>query len=376
MSVSENIRAKRVEQEMSVEEFAHEMGVVPSTVMRWETDVEPEHKRLNQMAEILDTDITYLLTGNETERSPLFTVSESDLARAKSVNDIIAEPIMAQVAANLKRIRIEHGYTKSVVSKSTGIPMTSLCPYESGNMKRKYIPMSACEELAKFYDMPTVDFVNELLKPIGNGLDRLLDSREELFEYPVNLVFDIFGYEHSGDTIDRNGLHLAMQTLPERERDVLEYRYRNGMTYEEIGEIVGVSRERVRQRIAKSLRKMRHPSRSGYYLKVSRIELDEMRGKNDALQAENERLRAILSLHGISPEMGDIQPKRNLYEIPLAEMEIPVRAYNCLRRAGMKSVGEVSEKSLDELMHLRNMGERSLRELISVMEGTYGVVIH
>ena len=51
-------------------------------------------------------------------------------------------------------------------------------------------------------------------------------------------------------------------TLSEREIQVLEMRFRDGMTYEQCGKSFNVTRERIRQIEAKALRKLRHPSRS------------------------------------------------------------------------------------------------------------------
>jgi RNA polymerase primary sigma factor len=64
----------------------------------------------------------------------------------------------------------------------------------------------------------------------------------------------------------REDLHEVLSTLSPRERDVLRLRF--GMddgrqrTLEEVGQLFGVTRERIRQIEAKALRKLRHPNRS------------------------------------------------------------------------------------------------------------------
>jgi DNA-directed RNA polymerase subunit alpha len=55
-----------------------------------------------------------------------------------------------------------------------------------------------------------------------------------------------------------------------------------------------------------------------------------------------------------------------IYETPIEELELSVRAYNCLKRAGITRVGEILEKMAigeDEILAIRNFGKKSLAEL-------------
>jgi len=53
------------------------------------------------------------------------------------------------------------------------------------------------------------------------------------------------------------------------------------------------------------------------------------------------------------------------YNTPIEELSLSVRAYNCLKRSGLMTVGQVIEKSEDELLALRNFGRKSYDELKS-----------
>jgi DNA-directed RNA polymerase subunit alpha len=53
------------------------------------------------------------------------------------------------------------------------------------------------------------------------------------------------------------------------------------------------------------------------------------------------------------------------YNTPIEELNLSVRAYNCLKRSGLMTVGQVLEKSEDELLTLRNFGQKSYDELKS-----------
>ncbi|MCL6643433.1 MAG: DNA-directed RNA polymerase subunit alpha [Dehalococcoidia bacterium] len=51
------------------------------------------------------------------------------------------------------------------------------------------------------------------------------------------------------------------------------------------------------------------------------------------------------------------------YNTPIEDLNLSVRAYNCLKRSGLMTVGQVLEKSEDELLGLRNFGRKSYDEL-------------
>lgn len=51
------------------------------------------------------------------------------------------------------------------------------------------------------------------------------------------------------------------------------------------------------------------------------------------------------------------------------ELELSVRSYNCLKRAGINTVGELCSKTMDDLMKVRNMGRKSLDEILEKLDG-------
>ena len=149
-------------------------------------------------------------------------------------------------------------------------------------------------------------------------------------------------------------LEYVLHSLTERERRILDFRYKDGLTFEEIGKRECVTRERVRQIHAKSLRKLRHPERL-YYLKY---------GVSGAIarKAESAREAALASL-----------PKPDKPEdITLEELELSVRSYNCLKRAGMNTLHDVAEMTFDELCNVRNLGKRSIDEICAALTN-YGI---
>lgn len=63
---------------------------------------------------------------------------------------------------------------------------------------------------------------------------------------------------------------------------------------------------------------------------------------------------------------------KHVYETAIEELALSVRAYNCLKRAGLTRVGEILERmshGFDDMLLIRNFGQKSLDELIEALEG-------
>ena len=50
------------------------------------------------------------------------------------------------------------------------------------------------------------------------------------------------------------------------------------------------------------------------------------------------------------------------------ELELSLRSYNCLKRAGINTVSELTNKTSDEMMKVRNLGRKSLDEVIAKLK--------
>lgn len=57
-------------------------------------------------------------------------------------------------------------------------------------------------------------------------------------------------------------------------------------------------------------------------------------------------------------------PKQRLLEMPIENLELSVRAYNCLSRANINTVLDLISKTENEMMRIRNLGKKSLKEVI------------
>ena len=67
----------------------------------------------------------------------------------------------------------------------------------------------------------------------------------------------------------------------------------------------------------------------------------------------------------IEEEVEEVVEEKNLvYDIMIEDLDFSVRTYNCLKRAGVNTVGDLVAKSESDMMKIRNLGKKSLEEII------------
>lgn len=60
--------------------------------------------------------------------------------------------------------------------------------------------------------------------------------------------------------------------------------------------------------------------------------------------------------------------KEKVLEMSIDELELSVRSYNCLKRAGINTVEELTNKTSEEMMKVRNLGRKSLEEVLAKLQ--------
>ena len=61
--------------------------------------------------------------------------------------------------------------------------------------------------------------------------------------------------------------------------------------------------------------------------------------------------------------------KEKVLEMTIEELDLSVRSYNCLKRAGINTVEDLINKSEEDMMKVRNLGRKSLEEVINKLTG-------
>ena len=86
----------------------------------------------------------------------------------------------------------------------------------------------------------------------------------------------------------------------------------------------------------------------------------------------SEHLSLFVSLTDQVMPVSMVQPeddkKEKVLEMTIEELDLSVRAYNCLKRAGINSVAELVQRNQEDMMKVRNLGRKSLEEVEQKLE--------
>jgi len=80
-----------------------------------------------------------------------------------------------------------------------------------------------------------------------------------------------------------------------------------------------------------------------------------------AAQILVEKFQLFYELALVPQRVGGLPPEQ--YNIPIEQLNLSVRTFNCLKRAGISKVGELLELSDEELLKIKNLGQKALEEL-------------
>lgn len=210
------------------------------------------------------------------------------------------------------------------------------------------------------------------------------DDFDMVIDYPMNLIYTVFGEhkqvaindEKSIKEVESNIDYILCNLMEAREANVLRMRFKGKLSLDEVAKILDLTKERVRQIEARALRKMRHPSRAKAIFSPYRLS-QEIKERTEVLDQKNKELAGLITkcldqIDVLSKALDSVgikvsTEKPNTYVTTLArninEFEFSVRAYNCMKRAGINTIGDLTEKTEEEMRQVRNLGSRGLQEI-------------
>lgn len=262
------------------------------------------------------------------------------------------------IGKNIDRIRIERHLTKKQLAEMAGFrDLTTSNHIMTGEMN--------------------IDSVIKYAEVLGVKPHELLSDDSESFTvtfditslYPQNLAYEVLKYyvsfknaNLSDEEVEKEArdklylVHiptfeniLASDTFTKREKEIMDMRWNQHMTYDSIAEHIGRTRERARQLTRRII--MRLAIREHYYIMVSPDKYSEVLGRATKYE--------LMLGEFAEKEIG----KPTIYELGLS-----VRTHNCLIRRGYHYIDELIGVSVNDLANIRNMGNKSLGELFSKLK--------
>jgi DNA-directed RNA polymerase subunit alpha len=86
--------------------------------------------------------------------------------------------------------------------------------------------------------------------------------------------------------------------------------------------------------------------------------------------------RSLTSEEDLKPEKVEKQEQISKSEIILIEeLQLPVRAYNCLKRSGINSVDELIKYSQEEIREIKNFGKKSADEVFHALQSKFDIIL-
>jgi hypothetical protein len=219
---------------------------------------------------------------------------------------------------------------------------------------------------------------------IDGGIDALRDARTYLLkeeeyssaEWPQNLMLDIGIVCTQDEALEvEDHLIYAVKTLSERGGKAVLLRYRQKLTFKDVGDSLGIRKERARQLVRQGVNRLSRREildvvcmgeralrtisslRMEYAREVDNLKakIEETKGTGAAIPLTNDKDLSI-------------------YEKDISYLSLSVRSYNVLYRNNIKKIGQLKNVTREDLSNMRNAGAKSIEEIVEAAR-TFGIEI-
>ena len=277
-------------------------------------------------------------------------------------------------------------------SKFTIEPLEPGFGYTLGNSLRRTllssIPGAAVTQIkidGVLHEFSTIEGVTEDVTDVVLNLKELVIQSEN--EEPSNVHLRVSGPAEvtAGDVELPAGVEILnpdhhIATLNKNGRLSMELRIEQGRGYvaattapkEAIGTIPIDALFSPVKRVTYEVEPTRVEQMSNYDRLILDVETDGSLTASDTLSAAGSTLVELFQLFSsvgegtgglvLGPETGEDEASGVMAQ-PIEELDLTVRSYNCLKREGITTVGELVEKSEDDLLEIRNFGQKSIDEV-------------
>lgn len=217
-------------------------------------------------------------------------------------------------------------------------------------------------------------------------------NRSHSYEYPINAIIDVMfpSYSKAKYTEQEwnrkrneaahsfNNVPLAEATfelvlleLSDNERTAIHRYYRDGQTTKQIAEEFELSVSRIGQIIHEAQRELRRPSRL-YKIQYGieaycKMKVDEAYKKGLSEGHKN----GYVEGYKAACELSTADAQKALEAVPditLEDLDLSVRAYNCLKRGGFSTLKQLANTDPERVARVRNLGKKSYEEVIETLK--------
>jgi hypothetical protein len=189
------------------------------------------------------------------------------------------------------------------------------------------------------------------------GQKNAIRAFDILSMYPYNIIEEAEG-DADYDITPAEIKKCMANHLTDKESQVLEMRFRQHLTLEEVGASFGVTKERTRQIQSRALRKLRHYLK-GYQVIPLRQYTDAVH-RYEVLELQ---YAALAKKYEDKYETPAPAPVTNV--TPIETLGLSARPYNGLKRSKYDYVEQLRDVSVDDLMRIRNLGKGSVKEILT-----------
>jgi DNA-binding CsgD family transcriptional regulator len=200
-----------------------------------------------------------------------------------------------------------------------------------------------------------------------------------------NLISNNFTDEEAANLRDDLAFEpLDTSFLPEREVILLDQREK-GRTLEQVAKDFGVTRERIRQLELRAQRKLiialkKRLVKINIDILVDLEDEKRLPGleKNLIVQLRTKipvLKRLITYIESLEQLIPEAVTSESLLDQRIEVLDLSTRSYNALRRAGVDTLRDLSQRSVRELEKVRSLGHKSLMEIVHKAENL-GLTIH
>ena len=291
----------------------------------------------------------------------------------------------------VQRPQISEEVISDVRHKFTIEPLEPGFGYTLGNSLRRTllssIPGAAITQVkidGVLHEFSTIDGVSEDVTNIVLNLKELVIRSENDEPSTVHLRVTGPSTVTAGDIELPAGVEIlnpdqVIATLNKNATLSMELRVQQGRGYvpaasaakEAIGTIPIDALYSPVKRVTYEVEPTRVEQMTNYDRLILDVETDGSINPSNALSAAGSTLVNLFQLFAgmgegpgldLGPEPGEEEESGVLAQ-PIEDMDLTVRSYNCLKREGVTTVGELVQKTEDDLLEIRNFGQKSIDEV-------------